>query len=370
MHRGPPQARAFTAKAACCSACFLLAFLPAIASAGTYSGGAGTAAEPFRISTVSDWQELTVTRADWDKRFDLIADLDMNGVSLRPIAHSNPGFTGVFDGNEHVIRNAHVILGTYLGLFGWLGTGGQIRRLGVEDVSIVGGDYVGGLVGYNDGAISYCYSTGFVSGDQYVGGLVGFGGIGTILICYSAASVSGSFCVGGLVGHTNGGNISNCYSTGFVSGDEYVGGLVAWNAGTISNCYSTGSVSGTSYSVGGLVGHNGSLATIATITNCYSNCSVSGDDNVGGPVGSNYNSGSVSKCYSTGCVSGGDYVGGLVGYKYAGVATSAFWDVKTSGWTASAGGTGKTTAEMQDVNTFLEAGWDFLGETANRTESL
>jgi hypothetical protein len=113
-----------------------------------------------------------------------------------------------------------VILGTYLGLFGWLGTGGQIRRLGVEDVSIVGGDYVGGLVGYNDGAISYCYSTGFVSGDQYVGGLVGFGGIGTILICYSAASVSGSFCVGGLVGHTNGGNISNCYSTGFVSGDE------------------------------------------------------------------------------------------------------------------------------------------------------
>ncbi len=31
---------------------------------------------------------------------------------------------------------------------------------------------------------------------------------------------------------------------------------------------------------------------------------------------------------------------------------------------------GKTTAEMQMANTFLEAGWDFIGETDNGTVDI
>jgi len=46
-------------------------------------------------------------------------------------------------------------------------------------------------------------------------------------------------------------------------------------------------------------------------------------------------------------------------------ANSSFWDIQTSGQTKSAGGTGKTTAQMHAVKTFLAAGWDFVGETAN-----
>jgi hypothetical protein len=42
-----------------------------------------------------------------------------------------------------------------------------------------------------------------------------------------------------------------------------------------------------------------------------------------------------------------------------------FWDTQTSGQTSSWGGTGKTTAEMQTAKTFLDVGWDFVGETAN-----
>ena len=36
----------------------------------------------------------------------------------------------------------------------------------------------------------------------------------------------------------------------------------------------------------------------------------------------------------------------------------------------SAGGMGKTTAEMQMAETFLEAGWDLVGETANGTKDF
>jgi hypothetical protein len=153
MHRGLPQARAFTAKAACCSACFLLTFLPAIAFAGTYSGGSGTEAEPFRIGAVSDWQELMATPADWASHFVLTADIDLNDVSITPIAPdtstTNGGFqgtpfTGVFDGNDYVIRNVDVNMpgSDYVGLFGHLGADGEIKNLGVEDASILSRDIV------------------------------------------------------------------------------------------------------------------------------------------------------------------------------------------------------------------------------------
>jgi hypothetical protein len=50
--------------------------------------------------------------------------------------------------------------------------------------------------------------------------------------------------------------------------------------------------------------------------------------------------------------------------------TTCFWDTQTSGQITSDGGTGKTTSEMQTTSTFLEAGWDFVDETANGTEDI
>ena len=43
-------------------------------------------------------------------------------------------------------------------------------------------------------------------------------------------------------------------------------------------------------------------------------------------------------------------------------------DIETSTQSSSDGGIGLTTAEMQDVNTFLGAGWDFVDETENGIE--
>jgi len=53
-----------------------------------------------------------------------------------------------------------------------------------------------------------------------------------------------------------------------------------------------------------------------------------------------------------------------------GFVTACFWDTQTSGQIISAGGTGKTTAEMQTAKTFLDAGWDFVGETKSGTEDI
>lgn len=105
------------------------------------------------------------------------------------------------------------------------------------------------------------------------------------------------------------------------------------------------------------------------ISSSYSTGSVSGDDRVGGLVGENYY-GSISSSYSMGSVSGtGDYVGGLVG-ENSGSITSSFWDTETSGHIKSDGGTGLSTIEMQYINTYIDAGWDFVEETDNGTEDI
>jgi hypothetical protein len=231
--------------------------------------------------------------------------------------------------------------------------------------SMIGdGTTVGGLVGYNDeGTVSNSYSTGSVSGIDSVGGLVG-SNWGTVSNSYSTGNVSGTVDVGGLVGCNDYGTVDSSYSTGSVTGHLSAGGLVGWNDSTVTNSYSTGSVSGND-SVGGLVGGNGRSGTV---TNSYSTGSVSGNGTVGGLVGNNW--GTVSNSYSTGSVSGNGTVGGLVGYNDGGTVSNSFWDTETSGQAASDGGTGKTTAEMQDIATFSGAGWDIIAVANPSTRNL
>jgi len=219
-------------------------------------------------------------------------------------------------------------------------------------------------VGQNDGSIVTSYSTGTVSGGWYfsgfVGGLVGQNN-GSITSSFSTSDVTGDERVGGLVGH-NSGSITTSYSTGTVKGDDYIGGLVGCNSGgSIVMSSSTGVVTGNG-SVGGLVGRN---YYDGSITTSYSSGTVTGGEHVGGLVGRN--NGIVATSYSTGTVSGNSDVGGLVGNNSYGEVMDSFWDIQTSGQSISAGGTGKTTAEMQTGSTFLVAGWDFIDEVLNGT---
>lgn len=295
--------------------------------AGTYSGGLGTAEDPYQIGTVADWQELIAVPSDWDKHFILLNDIDFGGMNLKPVG----SFSGVFDGNGHVLRNAVINLpgSDYVGLFGHIGTGGQILHLGVKNVNAVGQNYIGGLCGDNFGTILGCYATGSINSVDFVGGLCGVN-YDTISDCSFTGSVRGSIEVGGLVGYHYSGAISGCYFIGTVTGDLGIGGLVGQTIlGTISGCYASGTARSYDEIVGGLCGWN--------------------------------ESGTISDCYATGAVSGtGSCVGGLVGCNsIADTVNGCFWDIQTSGLTTSAGGTGKTTAEMKTPSTFTVAGWDF-----------
>jgi hypothetical protein len=225
------------------------------------------------------------------------------GEGWQPIIGTggDPPFTGTFDGQGYEIRDLYINLPGkgYVGLFSIVGEGGVIQNIGVVNANITSNAYIGGLVGANSGTVSNSYSTGSMTGVLWVGGLMGF--------------------------NVEEGAVSNSYSTCSVTSDYGAGGLMGGNVGTVSNSYSTGS--------------------------------VTSDEGVGGLMGAN--SGTVSNSYSTGSVTGNDDVGGLVGYS-EGTASDSFWDTETSGQATSAGGTGKTTAEMQDIITFSGAAWDVI----------
>jgi len=69
--------------------------------------------------------------------------------------------------------------------------------------------------------------------------------------------------------------------------------------------------------------------------------------------------GVISNSYSTGNVIGQHYVGGLVGKKDLVICSDSFWDNQTSGQSISVCGIGKTTAQMQNRSTFIDADWNF-----------
>ncbi len=281
-----------------------------------FSGGSGTPADPYLVASPDDLRNVAYSPRLLDKHFTLVADIDMAGAYLMPIIGKRPcPFSGVFDGGGHRIYNLNGLLSTSfdrdMGMFGCLGEDAHVRDL---DLSIRISDQrrrsLGGLVGYVDGGtITNCRVSGRVAGENYVGGLAGYNLHGVIMNCSAAVDVVGRDNLGGLAGF-NGGTLTNCYSTGPASGHLGVGGLVGVHTGTLTCCYSAGA--------------------------------VSGDDLIGGLVGQ-YVSGTVMRC---------------------------FWDTETSGQTHSIRATGKTTAEMQTAGTFLNAGWDFVGETENGTEDI
>lgn len=348
--------------------------------AGTYSGGSGTAEDPYQIGTVADWQELMADSNDWDANFIMIADINLQGIPLIPVgndlnSNSSTDFMGIFDGNGHVIRNPSINMPTqlHIGLFGLIEPNSQIKNLGVEDVNMVGGSRVAGLAGYSHGTITNCYATGLVGSPimpyTYVniGGLVGVNN-GTITGCHADCDVNGlKSRIGGLVGW-NVSIITDSYANGTVNGNKYVGGLVGENsdyydpltdvfisAGSIARCYATGSVSGYTY-VGGLVGESGDLDIFTYITDCYATGAVTGSRYVGGLVGSNSLS-YTTNCYAAGKVTGSG--GGLVA-PGSSPTSNCFWDINTTGQTTSGSGTGLTTAQMMTLSTFKSAGWDFV----------
>ncbi|SHK23043.1 Listeria/Bacterioides repeat-containing protein [Fibrobacter sp. UWB12] len=194
----------------------------------------------------------------------LMTDLDMGNHLFVPICGGGGDrhYTGVFDGNGHIISNLTINgetiakqkddprYGQNIAFIGVLGAGGKVKDLVLEKVNIQSSTNIG-VVG----------SSNQIS----VGAIVGWQQSGTIENCSAFGSIitSGNGQgVGGIVGNLHNGTITNCLSSVEIraSGKNVeVGGIVGLtkdNAVTIQSCVYEGSAleSTETGHVGGIVG--------------------------------------------------------------------------------------------------------------------
>ena len=179
--------------------------------------GQGVWAENITVSTADGLMAIATNVNNGTKTYSgdvitLTDDIDLSGKTWVPIGNdwdTQKRFKGTFDGGGHTISNLSITTEDkyYLGVFGCV-EGGTVKNLVLANSTIKSSvnsseytDYVGGIVGYNQGGtIENCWvhPTVTIQGDDHVGGIVGYSGTsGTnkayIKNCYNfGASITGN----------------------------------------------------------------------------------------------------------------------------------------------------------------------------------
>ncbi|MEN6425183.1 MAG: GLUG motif-containing protein [Phycisphaerales bacterium] len=355
--------------------------LAGVCAAVEFAGGTGEPGDPYQIATAEQLCSIGSDPNLLDKCFLLINDIDLDPnlpggrvfdesvIAADPeycfSSEACPAFTGVFNGDGHVIRNLTINIPKIdsfggCGLFGCVGRGGRVEALRLESVDINAHYLVGALAAENQGTVVQCHATGSVRGRNYVGGLVGRNRVFSSGTYASAYELPSSFAVDGLIFACSV-DVDVCRRTdpnvGWTT-STWLGGLVGANeGGVICLCRSAGTVSGQEC-VGGLVGFNEK----GWIHSCYATSSVRGGwDSTGGAIGKNY--GSILFCYAAGSVGmDGTYTpGGISGSGSISSSTYlCYWDSQTTGCAYGHGGRAKSTSQMKNRETFR--GWGHDGQ--------
>ncbi len=243
-----------------------------------FTGGDGSENYPYEINEAL---ELDSVRRHLDAYFEMTGSVDLDsyltGDGWDPIVD----FAGSIEGNFNEVQNIWITSGSdRVGLFGVI-DGGSVSNLGltIHSNGILGGQYVGGMVGElaNNGTISKCYVLGGTIATNVggtasrTGGFVGYITSGSITESFTTANVGGTTLtgssiadrVGGFVGGIGAlfGGISDSYATGSVSGDADTGGFFGWASGSadkslINGVYSSGDVTTTDPTTSGIFAGN------------------------------------------------------------------------------------------------------------------
>ena len=176
--------------------------------------GDGTKWNPYKVKNEADLRALATKVSGGDEcdgvYYQQTADITITGGNWTPIGTENIDFSGNYDGGGYTISGITIDTSdNFQGLFGNVtGTSDQhcgfIQNIILENSSIHGGDYTGGIVGWlSNGHALNCHvrSSVTVTGTSDVGGIVGYFHNGTVSSCTSMATVSTGLYVGGIIGY-------------------------------------------------------------------------------------------------------------------------------------------------------------------------
>lgn len=349
---------------------FILMSVGGIAVADTWDGVSentdwyDASLSEFHLSTAAQLAGLSkIVNEENDffqgKMVYLEKDIDLNNHPFRCIGdYSSAYFLGIFDGNEHTVKNINPYSANNFstGLFGFVYNGARIRNLTVTGNFSSNTQYTGGITGYLYNAIiENCHNEAIVDASGYsrqlsfAGGIAGFAyGGGGVDRCTNCGTIKGNTAqseVGGIIGRLWGPVIIDCCNSGMVTGRD-TGGICGFSMkGKINHCINTGKITGTnmmSYygtdNIGGIVGTNGYYSNVSCVViNCANYgmiCSNAYTAFVGGIAGvSGYTDSpsEIRNCYNSGDISASDgYAGGIAG-AYGGSAPCVLDNCYTRG---------------------------------------
>lgn len=347
---------------------------------GTFLRGFDLGEGRFGLIDVYGLQGMTTLPT---RNYQLLRDIDASITSgwnqgaegidgFDPIG-SRGDFTGNFDGGLFTISDLTIFsdedAGRDAALFDTIGANGSVNDLFLTGANITGVNAAGVAVA-NEGIISAVSVEGQIVGSGLnIGGIVAEN-LGSLSDSRTSASVrradttgNAATNIGGAIG-SNDGTVARVHATGDVSAQDRAICCLTINAGGFVGETTGGSIVD-SYAQGDV--------TVATLA------AGNGESNprsvVGGFVGQADNATLISRSYSTGAVTRNvslattGQAGGFAGLLLApGGGASNFWDIETSGQTASDMGTGLNTVDFQDTETFLAVGeglgWAFSGPAA------
>ena len=290
----------------------------------------------INVGTIEEFKNLVEHGQFNYKNAYLYENIELNGSETNawtPIGTSTNKFDKIFDGRNYSINGIYANSSEQgQALFRY--NAGTIKNLTVKgqiDCNAIG---VAGVVGKNDGTIENCTSNVTIIGNEFVGGVVGYNSTtGLVKNCTSNNYIKGKQLVGGIVGESDG-TITDCVNNGKVestSNEEStvtpgllgIGGITGATYGNISNSKNSGEIVSVSYNIGGIVGmsHN------AQISKCFNDGAIitRGFLFVGGIVGcQDGNTSSINYCYNLNSVEGGHNIGGIVGALRAGSVNNCY----------------------------------------------
>ena len=245
-----------------------------------FSGGEGTKANPWRIATPADIQQMGelingASSSEYTSGYyRQIRDINLQDTAFECIGkQSATPFKGNYDGGGFTLGNLSPTpaSGAAAGLFGYT-DGATISNLNIDGYTNNGtAGNQGVIVGYSKStAISGVHINAVVDFAKCAcGGVAGYVDGGSISDCSvegfihnedtdTFQGVTVVSCVGGIAGYLGNASIKNCTFKGNVtSKGEQLGGIVGQiSQGTVENCQvlAGSTVTGDNYYVGGIAG--------------------------------------------------------------------------------------------------------------------
>ncbi|MDR0926432.1 MAG: hypothetical protein LBO69_01525, partial [Ignavibacteria bacterium] len=283
-----------------------------------FSGGDGTSASPYLISSLEDLLELndsTLSSKTNGRYYSLTQNIsDTLRQAIGSTLATGVTFNGNFNGNFHTITLG--ISDTMItGLFCFA------QRYSTSSPNVVIKNVI------VDG---YCTTSGIVG---YVGGIAGHTDYTDITNCISFCKNTGNHYTGGIVGMASNCTFINCINVGYVTSRNRANGIVCDGPSSyITNCLNIGNVAVKN----NVIYLNGICAVSASITNCFNGGLLLGaglsSDRISGicrDVINHYSTGYLTTCINTGAIinnGSGVYSSGIEANTSTATTSSNYYD--------------------------------------------